>query len=100
MHMNLDYQHHMQEYDLLEHILKISYDMDFGSSGSIRNNETNKELRNSKNNDSRCSWPSKLELAPLRLPRVTFSRKIVSRVQTPYNSKDKKVSFLIFEFYE
>lgn len=33
---------------LMEHILKISYDLDFGSSGSIRSNETNKELRSSK----------------------------------------------------
>lgn len=33
---------------LMEHILKISYDLDFGPSGSIRNNETNKELRSSK----------------------------------------------------
>lgn len=32
----------------MEHILKISYDLDFGSSESIRNNETNKELRSSK----------------------------------------------------
>lgn len=32
----------------MEHILKISYDLEFGPTGSIRNNDTNKELRNLK----------------------------------------------------
>lgn len=32
----------------MEHILKISYDLDFGPTGSIRNNDANKELRSLK----------------------------------------------------